>query len=395
MRQASDVSGLSRAPLPRPVRGLLLFVGALVFTDTIFFTALTPLLPHYVHAVGLSKADAGILVAAYPFGTLAAALPAGLLVARLGARRGVQIGLVLMGASTLVFGWSNTAVVLDAARCVQGLGGACTWAAGMAWLSSAAPAERRGELLGTALGVAVGGALFGPVVGAVGVRIGTGPAFSAAAVIGAALIVASFALRAPEHAEPQGLSAAFASLRDPGVAMGLWLTAIAGIAFGVLDVLAPLRLNALGATPIVISATFLASAAIETGLSPLVGRLSDRRGRYLPARISLLAGVAVSLLAPVLTPAAVLIVTLAIGMPAFGTLFAPSTAMLSDAAHRLELHQGLAFGLANLAWAAGQTIAASASGAIAQATSDFVPYALLAATCLATFFGTLRRRAAR
>src|SRR5262250_2078133 len=138
--------------LPPRVRALLGFVCALVLVDTVFFTALTPLLPHYVHAVGLSKAGAGVLVAAYPLGTLVAALPSGVIVTRLDAKRAVLIGLVLMSASTLVFGWSNSAIVLDAARFVQGLGGACTWSGGMAWLASAAPHERRGELLGTALG---------------------------------------------------------------------------------------------------------------------------------------------------------------------------------------------------------------------------------------------------
>lgn len=376
------------------MRRLLIFVSAIVFTDTIFFTALTPLLPHYVHAVGLSKAGAGVLVAAYPLGTLVSALPSGLLVARLGPRGGVLLGLLLMSGSTLLFGWSNSAAVLDTARFVQGLGGSCTWASGMAWLASTAPAERRGELLGTALGAAVGGALFGPVVGAVADQIGTGPAFSAAAVIGGLLIVADFAMPAPHQPEPQGLSVALSAIRDRDVSTGLWLTTIAGLGFGVLDVLAPLRLNALGATPILIGATFLASAALETGLAPLSGRLSDRRGRFFPIRISLLAGVVVSLAAALLVPYEALMALLIIGMPAFGTLFAPSSAMLSDGAHRLGLHQGLAFGLGNLAWAAGQSVAAAASGAIAQATSDLVPYAMLAATCLITFAATVRHRAA-
>src|SRR6266699_2245101 len=147
----------------------------------------------------------------------------------------------------------------------------------------------------SAPGAAVGGALFGPVVGAVADQIGTGPAFSAAAVGGAILMIAAFAIAPPDHDEPQGLSAAFTALRDRDVATGLWLTALAGIAFGVLDVLAPLRLSQLGATSLIIGGTFLASAAVETGLTPLGGRLSDRRGPYLPVRISLLAGVAVSL----------------------------------------------------------------------------------------------------
>ncbi len=363
---------------------LLALVCAIVGVDTVFYSALTPLLPHYAAAAGLSKAGAGILIAAYPAGTLIGSLPSGALVARFGDRTVAVLGLALMGVSTLAFGWSASAELLVAARFVQGIGGACTWTAALSWLATAAPESRRGELLGTALGAAVVGALLGPVVGAVANVVGTGAAFSAASVADAFLIVIAFTVPSPRPQAPQPLRAALPALRDRQVMMGCWLMALAGIAFGTLDVLAPLRLSRLGVSGTVIAVTFLCAALVESGLSPLAGRLSDRLGAARPLMVSLALGTVCAILIPQLTTGPWLIGVLIVGLPCYGTLYTPASALVASGAEGLGLNQGIAFAVSNLAWAAGQSVAASASGALAQATSDLVPYALVAVACAAT-----------
>lgn len=370
---------------------LLAFVSVVVFVETIFYYAVVPLLPHYAHRFGLSKFGAGLLVAAYPVGTLLGAMPGGLYASKVGVRRTVVAGLVLMCAATLVFGFGGSAVVLDSARFVQGVGGAWIWAGGLAWLASSVPADRRAQALGVAIGAAIAGALFGPVVGAIASRVGTGPTFSAASVAGACLIVVGLLIGAPATEAAQSLRHALLALKDPSVIGGVWVTFLGGLAFGVVDVLGPLRLSRLGATAITIGAAFLGAAALEAVLSPVIGRIADRRGPISPVRVCVAGAVLVSVLLPFASPASLLVVLIVVGLPAYGLLFVPGAAMISDGAQRQGLHQGLGFAVWLFAWAAGQGIAAATGGAVAQATSDSVCYVLLAAIFLATRF-LIRRK---
>ena len=64
------------------MRRLVLLVSAVVLVDTMFYAAITPLLPELTRELGLAKAGAGVLAGAYAAGTLLGALPAGWLAAR-------------------------------------------------------------------------------------------------------------------------------------------------------------------------------------------------------------------------------------------------------------------------------------------------------------------------
>jgi predicted MFS family arabinose efflux permease len=376
------------------VRRLLVLACAIVFVDTTFYAAITPLLPHFEDDFGLSKSAAGVLVAAYPAGTLVGAIPGGYLAARAGVRATVLLGLALMVVSSLAFAFADSIAVLDTARFVQGIGGAASWAGAMAWVAGAAPRERRGEMIGTAMGAAVAGALAGPAVGTLADAIGIAPTFCGVAVVGTLLGV--WALRTPPAA-PEGTSSPgelVAALRDGRVAGGIWLIAVPGLLFGTIAVLAPLRLDDLGVGAAAIGATWLAAALLESGVSPVVGRVSDRRGRLFPCLIGLTIAGALMVAFPWPNAAWQLVALVVIAAPSIGMLWAPSMALLSDGAEALGIAQGFAFALSNLGWSIGQTAGAAASARLADATSDTVPYLLLSALCCATVAVLVRARRA-
>jgi MFS family permease len=366
------------------VRRLARFVSAVVLLDTSFYAVVAPLLPRYADDLGLSKGAAGVLSGAYPAGTLLGALPAGWLATRIGTRASVGIGLGLLGASSVVFGVAHDIVLLDAARFAQGLGGACSWAGGFAWLLETAPADRRGELIGTALGAAIAGEVLGPALGAVAEATSPAAVFAVIPVLAATLGAWATRLPSPPVGVPQSPAPVLAALRRPELAVGVWLVALPSLAFGCLAVLAPLRLSGLGAGGTAVAATFIVAAALEAALSPAIGRFSDRRGRLTSIRIGLVAAVPLLLLFSTPDTALGLAALVVASFLALGAFWGPAMAMLADAAERVGVRLAYAFALVNLAWAGGQVAGAAGGGALADRAGDLVPFVIIAALCLAT-----------
>jgi MFS family permease len=384
-----------RTPAAGPAtaeRRLVAIVCAVVFVDTLFYAVIAPLLPELSHQLHLSKLSAGLMTACYPLGTLLGSIPGGVLAVRAGPRFTVCVGLALLGCSTIAFGVLHSAAGLDVARFIEGVGGAFSWAGGLAWIVAATPPARRGAMIGRALGAAIAGSLFGPAMGTAAAATGRPLLFGSLAVVAGVLVVQTRRLPSPPGGSGAGVAALARAMGRRDVVAGLWLMGLPAIVSGMIGVLGPLRLHRFGAGAAAIGATFLAAAAVEAALSPAVGSLSDRRGRLVPLRAGL-AACAVTLVCFTIPATAwglgVLIVLVA---AALGAFWAPAMAMLSDAAEAHGLEQGFAAALMNLAWAAGQIAGAGGGGAVAKSAGDALPTASVAALCALTLAFVLRPR---
>jgi MFS family permease len=371
------------------VRRLIVLVSAIVFVDALLFGALVPLIPGFADEFDLSKSGAGLLAGAFGAGALLGGIPGGIAAARWGPRRAVLAGLLLLAAASFAFALSGSPTTLGLSRFVQGLSSTTTWAGALAWLTMATPRARRGEVIGIAFGCAVLGAILGPLFGSLAKLGGIEAAFGATGVV--ALGLTAWAALSPdaehESSSPGALRRALSDRRFVG---GLWLNTLPAGLFGVLGLLAPLRLDDAGLGALAIGLVFFTAGLVETALNPLVGRFSDRRGRLLPTRVALAASALVAVgLAAAERPLLVVPLVCAAAI-AFGGFYTPGMALVSDRAESSGLAQGIAFGIMNSAWALGNVSGPVVGGALAHAWTDAVPYLAGGAICVLTLLATLR-----
>ena len=76
----------------------------------------------------------------------------------------------------------------------------------------------------------------------------------------------------------------------------------------------------------------------------------------------------------------------------FGSFWTPAMALLSDEAEARGLEYAYVFALINVAWAPGQALGSVGGGALADLTSDTLPYLALSGASLITFAVLWRSR---
>jgi MFS family permease len=364
------------------VRRLLALTCAIVLIDTVFYATLVPLVPYFAEEFGLSKSSVGVLSGAFGAGVLLGAVPSSYLAARLGVRPTALMGLGLMSAASLLFGFAGEAWELVVLRLAAGFGSALSWVAAFTWLVARAPEERRGQMIGTLLSAAVVGTLLGPVLGSAAATVSIPLVFTLVSVVGLVVILWAWVMPAPGPSPGRPFAGIFAAVLRPRFATGLAFMAFSPLLSSVLAVLAPLQLSRLGWGAAAIGAVFLVAALLEAVVHPLLGSWSDRAGYRPPILTGLCASFAVLLVLPWATSALLVALLVILAAGAFNSPLVPGTALFSREAEKAGIEGALAFGAANFAWASGYAVGASLGGVLADFGGDALPYLSLAAVCL-------------
>ncbi|MGZ4193663.1 MAG: MFS transporter [Solirubrobacteraceae bacterium] len=378
-----------------PAHGTVVLVRVLLLFESAMYSAVTPVLPHYAHALGASKPAVGVLAGAYPAGIIPGSLIGAWIATRAGVRRTCLIGLLLFAVSIAGFGFGTSIVTLDALRFLQGAGCGFIWGGGLTWVIAVAPRERRGAMLGSVIGAAIFGTLLGPILGTLAVTVGTGPVFAVVGVIAFALAAwtAGHPEPAPQTPTTETPTPVRDMLRSSQIRLGSWLILLEAATIGATSALLPLRMAHFGAPSVMIGAVFLVASLISMTVSAPIGRAVDRRGAALPLCIGLtLTAILMAILPLPHTWVLLAIVSVvALGGPLTAYTI-PALTVITDASERLGIPLAVATMMLNLAWAVGEVIGAPAAANLSQATTDAIPLLALSAIMVLTLRPVIRAR---
>ncbi|MGY1632423.1 MFS transporter [Geodermatophilus sp. SYSU D01186] len=332
-------------------------------TDMFVYGVAIPVLPMIAAQHGASSATVGVLFACYAGALLVATPLVGVLVDRFGPRTPMLVGLLALGAATLLFAGADSFPALVAARVLQGGAAAVSWVAGFALVAAVYPAAERGRPMGIVLSATGIGLLLGPVVGGVlGEHAGTAAPFYVAAALAVLDGVARLVwVRDVPHVRREPSAEVYRHPRTP-LLIGLTATGAGLLAF--LEPIVPLEAAArFGATPQQIGLVFTGAVLVGALVAPVSGTLADRLPR--PALAG--GGALLAALGLVVVAFADSLWGLAAGVAVTATgaqgVLAPTLVLISELAESQHpAAYGAAYAMYSLAYTAGLMVAPLAAG---------------------------------
>ena len=347
-----------------------LFVVALaLFTDTLLYYLLVPLLPSYARIYQLNQMRVGILFGSYAISLLLGTYPLGQLADRVGRRGPMLGGLLGLFATTLLFAYARSYPLLVLARVLQGLSATATWTAGMALLADHFPRSSRGRAMGTVFAFANLGVLIGPpLAGWLDQHFGMRAPFLVAAGLALVDAAARISLLKDVPAVRDTRMGIPDLIRNPTIRVYAGAMAMGAGLLALLESTLPLHLDRVRRlAPTAIGLCFGAAAVTHLITSPMAGALSDRFGRRRLLMVGLsLAVVGIPL--PAFMPS---FASVAAAMAVIGIIttliLSPASPAMADAVERMGSDSyGSVFGILNIAYAVGMMAGPLLGSAVVQ-----------------------------
>ena len=291
------------------------------------FGALLPVMPLYFTQQGVAVALLGIVIAAWPAARLVAEPIFGLVADRTARVPLMVAGLLVAAVSVGAMAIWTGPVAFILLRLVSGLGTAMYDPSARGYLTDATPADRRGEVFGLYNAAQMGGILFGPALGGLGTALVGGYTFvfvfGSVAAFAAAIAVAVRVRELPslhrlpfpapvltefpgemtrelrdttvgstEGGSPQPSAAvggppanaqspaAPTSLRNRFILAAILINVASSFSGGLYETIWALFVTDRGGSVFLVGATFAVFGLTTILVSPLGGRIVDRRGPF-------------------------------------------------------------------------------------------------------------------
>jgi MFS family permease len=239
----------------------------------------------YARSQGASLAIISAMASAYLISNFIAQYPSGWLADRWGKRRTMMVGLLLQAALSLLYVVIVNPLVFVALRFAEGIAAAAVLPAARALVADAIPVEKRGEAYGIFSAFFNAGFLIGPALGGALATTGYASAFIGAVVfrLVAVAVVVTLVPRTVQVTQIQVESAGKAPLHALFAMplLGAYVLAFGDYLYLGFDLaLMPLWMHDhLGASVGVIGLAYVTWAIPSILMSPIGGRIADRRRR--------------------------------------------------------------------------------------------------------------------